>query len=130
MSSCFKYKVEPEVCLCSEENGSYYDKTEDFDEDGYTDQGFCGTSNVNLSVQKFVLHPIVKSESCNCIVEGKVKYVIGDETSYIVNYGDGECDDWATKTVYSNDKGKSKWGKKSNKKDKSCKFQMKCEADD
>lgn len=47
---------------------------------------------------KVVIEPIVKSEDCNYIVSGVVKYY-DENNNWVatVNYGDGTCDEWATK---------------------------------
>ena len=76
-------------------------------------------SKKNSSYSKVIIEPIVKSEDCNYIVSGVVKYY--DDNSHwvaTVNYGDGTCDEWATKEwnggkkKFSMDKSKySKGGK-------------------
>lgn len=38
-------------------------------------------------------------ESCNCYVEGKVKYLVDCKTAVLVDYGNGSCDNIATKTI-------------------------------
>ena len=43
----------------------------------------------NLEV--FILSPLVVSDECNCIVEGKVKYVENGKTAAMVYYYSGEC---------------------------------------
>ena len=51
---------------------------------------------------KFIYEPIVISEDCNCIVSGKVKYLKDCETQVLIHYGQGECDDVATKIICKN----------------------------
>ena len=53
-------------------------------------------------VHKFVYEPIVISGHCNCIVSGKVKYLKDCETIALVYYGDGVCDNKATKIICEN----------------------------
>jgi hypothetical protein len=48
---------------------------------------------------KFIYEPIVLSEECNCIVMGKVKYFKNCETQVLIDYGDGTCDNIATKII-------------------------------
>lgn len=48
---------------------------------------------------KYIYEPIVFDESCNCIVSGKVKYLKDCQTAALVDYGDGTCDNIATKTI-------------------------------
>ncbi len=49
--------------------------------------------------KKYIYEPLVKDASCDCIVAGKVKIVKCDETVALIDFGDGTCDDIATKTV-------------------------------
>ena len=46
---------------------------------------------------KTIVEPLVISDDCDCIVSGVVKYTATDRsgTRASVDYGDGECDDWA-----------------------------------
>lgn len=46
---------------------------------------------------KFIYDPIIIDEECNCIVAGKVKYLLNCETKALVHYGSGECDNKAFK---------------------------------
>ena len=48
---------------------------------------------------KYIYEPIVFDEICNCIVSGKVKYLKDCSTVLLVDYGNGTCDNIATKTV-------------------------------
>lgn len=48
---------------------------------------------------KFIYEPIVISEDCNCIVSGSVKYIKDCQTVALVEYGNGECDNVATKII-------------------------------
>ncbi len=72
----------------------------------------CGKSDKKLDhkyecdklsgVHKFVYEPIVVSNDCNCIVSGKVKYLKDCKTVALVYYGDGVCDNKATKIICEN----------------------------
>ena len=53
-------------------------------------------------VHKFVYEPIVVSNDCNCIVSGKVKYLKDCKTVALLYYGDGVCDNKATKIICEN----------------------------
>jgi hypothetical protein len=71
------------------------------------------------SYEKIVVEPIVKSEDCDCIIAGTVEYYEKEEWIATVNYGDGTCDNVATKTwadgskEFELDCGKDKkWNKK------------------
>ena len=51
---------------------------------------------------KFIYEPIEISEDCNCIVAGKVKYLKDCKTIALIDYGDGQCDNIATKIICKN----------------------------
>ena len=53
-------------------------------------------------VHKFIYEPIVISEECNCIVAGKVKYLKDCKTVALIYYGNGECNNLATKIICEN----------------------------
>lgn len=50
-------------------------------------------------VHKFIYEPIVISDDCNCIVSGKVKYLKACKTIALIDYGNGDCDNIATKIL-------------------------------
>ena len=52
---------------------------------------------INYGVHKFVYEPIVISDDCNCIISGKVKYLKDCKTIALIDYGNGYCDNIATK---------------------------------
>ncbi|MFT5647872.1 MAG: hypothetical protein ACI976_002567 [Aureispira sp.] len=89
----------------------------------------------NKNVEKYILSPLVTEDECGYIVKGKIKYLVDGETAAIVDYGDGEIDAWAVKTIYfqkdgkcdkGGAKGKGNHGKKATK---CCKFEQKCKKD-
>ena len=49
--------------------------------------------------EKIITKPLVKTDNCKYIVEGTIEFLLNGETVAIVDYGDGECDNIATKTV-------------------------------
>jgi len=51
------------------------------------------------SYKEYIYEPLVTSDDCDCIVAGKVKYVGECGTLALLDYGDGTCDDIATKTI-------------------------------
>jgi len=55
-----------------------------------------------LVIHKFIYEPIVISDDCNCIVSGKVKYLKDCKTIALIDYGNGDCDNIATKIVCKN----------------------------
>ena len=46
-----------------------------------------------------IIKPLVKIDGCDYIVEGKIEYIKTGSVVATVDFGDGECDDIATKTV-------------------------------
>ena len=50
-------------------------------------------------MNKFIYEKIIISDKCNCIVSGKVKYVKDCMTIALIDYGEGECDNIATKIL-------------------------------
>lgn len=53
---------------------------------------------------KYIYEPIVYDEDCNCIVAGKVKYLKECQTAVLLDYGNGDCDNLAIKTICKNGK--------------------------
>jgi hypothetical protein len=86
----------------------------------------------NKNIEKYILSPLVTDDECGYIVKGKIKYLVNGETAAIVDYGDGEIDAWAVKTIYFTKEGKCGKGRgKSKGKEftKCCKFEQKCKND-
>jgi len=50
-------------------------------------------------LEKLITNPITKLEDCKYIVSGTVEYKQGDDVIGIIDYGDGTCDNIATKTI-------------------------------
>ena len=51
-----------------------------------------------------IIKPLVKIDGCDYIVEGKIEYIKDGAVVATVDFGDGECDNIATKTVDGVDK--------------------------
>ena len=49
--------------------------------------------------KKSILIPLVKIDGCDYIVEGKIEYIKNGTVVATVDFGDGQCNDIATKTV-------------------------------
>ena len=49
--------------------------------------------------KKSILIPLVKIDGCDYIVEGKIEYIKNGAVVATVDFGDGQCDNIATKTV-------------------------------
>lgn len=48
---------------------------------------------------KYVYEPLVYDVACQCIVSGKVKYMLDCQTAALLDYGNGNCDNKATKII-------------------------------
>lgn len=143
IASCCKDKEEKLICemkncsVCDDKRFDNKDAVKDHYIDKYSNK-------VELDVEKYILSPLVKDDECGYIVSGKIKYLVNGKTAAIVDYGDGEIDAWAVKTIYyskDNDRDCDKGGKdkghyNKGKKDcdddddyeytKCCKFKQEC----
>ena len=85
---CEEYYYEKEYEFCGTDH--HYDK-DDYDKKGeYKDKE---------SFEKEIVEEIVKSEDCECIVSGVVEYYEDGNLTATVDYGNGTCDEVATKTT-------------------------------
>lgn len=57
-----------------------------------------GKDNKGDKYEKVIVEPLVKIEGCDYIVSGVVKFFQGDKWVATIDFGDGACDDLATKT--------------------------------
>ncbi len=84
------------VSSCSKENASSKDddifKTSAMED---VDMMFKGDSD---GFEKVITKPLVKTEGCKFIVEGTIEFHKADELIATIDFGDGNCDEWATKT--------------------------------
>jgi hypothetical protein len=129
-ASCHKDKGEKKICKMEEcvvcDDNRFDNK--DHIKDHYIDKE---GNKIDWQVEKYILSPIVKDNDCGYIVSGKVKYVVNGKTAAIVDYGDGEIDGWAVKTIYHKKDGNKGMGGHCNKdkykeSTKCCKFEQKC----
>ena len=77
------------------------DGTQDFvatkTEDGQTSSIDLKQSKKSSKYKKIIVKPLVKTVDCDYIVEGIIKYFEGKKWVATIDYGDGTCDEWATK---------------------------------
>lgn len=66
---------------------------------GNPDFTLRSTEGVNGDYEKVIVNPLEKLEDCKFIVAGTIHYMLDGEVVAIVDYGDGTCDNIATKTV-------------------------------
>lgn len=66
--------------------------------DGETTEFVLDKSGGNDKYKKLIVEPLVKIEGCEYIVSGIVKFYEGDQWVATIDFGDGSCDEWATKT--------------------------------
>ena len=78
------------------------DKTYEFELDnkeGDKKDSDKGNGKGEGKYEKIITKPLVKTDDCKYIVEGTIEYLLDGETVVIIDYGNGECDNIATKTV-------------------------------
>ena len=61
--------------------------------------------------KKVIIKPLVKTDDCNYIVEGTIKYyeIATGAWAATIDYGNGSCDEWATKTWPAGSYGDKSW---------------------
>lgn len=59
----------------------------------------CDCDKDKGAYKEYVYEPLVINSDCDCIVAGKVKYVGECGTVALLDYGNGTCDNTATKTI-------------------------------
>ena len=61
--------------------------------------------------KKVIVKPLVKTDDCNYIVAGTIKYYDYETGAYLatIDYGNGTCDEWATKTWAAGSEGDKSW---------------------
>lgn len=65
--------------------------------DGVTSEFKLEAKGKDDKFKKVIVEPIVKLENCEYIVAGIVKFYEGDKWVATLDFGDGTCDEWATK---------------------------------
>lgn len=83
------------VLMYSCKKGENYEKTDFEYKDLETDIEIKG----NGDCEKIITKPLVRIDGCNFIVEGTIEFHKNDIVVAIVDFGDGTCDNIATKTV-------------------------------
>lgn len=60
---------------------------------------------------KVIVTPIIKTDDCSYIVQGIIKYYDASSGDLVatIDFGDGTCDEWATKTWPSMNYGSKTW---------------------
>lgn len=66
--------------------------------DGETTEFILEKKGKENKYKKVVVEPLVKIEGCEFIVSGIVKFYEGDKWVATIDFGNGTCDEWATKT--------------------------------
>ena len=83
--------------------GNGYEMKCDLTNSTVTSDGTYMNPNTNRSnTQVDILEDLETSSDCNCIVSGMVKYRENGVTAALVDYGNGECDNWVAITVCYN----------------------------
>jgi len=81
---------------CKKEDGSSKDGSLD---DMIKNQEAGITIKGDGKFDKVITNPLVKINGCDYIVEGTIEYQLDGAVVAVVDYGDGTCDNLATKTV-------------------------------
>ena len=55
--------------------------------------------NKGDNYKKIITNPLVEIQGCNYIVDGTIEYYKEQKLIATINYGDGTCDNTATKNV-------------------------------
>lgn len=63
-----------------------------------------GKDDDKYEYTKVIIEPLVKTDDCKYIVSGIVDFYKGDAWIATIDFGDGTCDEWATKTWDSGSK--------------------------
>ena len=71
-------------------------------EGDYINVKSSNTDNTN-TYTKNILIPLEKIDGCDYVVKGKIEYIKDGTVVATVDFGDGQCDDIATKTVDGKD---------------------------
>lgn len=85
------------LASCSKENKS--SKDDDYFKSAATNEEVELVLKGDGNFEKVITKPLVKPEDCLYIVEGTIEFHKGDEVIAIIDFGDGECDNVATKTI-------------------------------
>jgi hypothetical protein len=66
--------------------------------DGETTEFNLDKTGGKPDYKKVIIEPLVKIEGCDYIVSGIIKFYKKDKWIASLDYGNGECDEWATKS--------------------------------
>ena len=65
--------------------------------DGVTSEFNLDKMDDKPDYKKVIIEPLIKIEGCDYIVAGIIKFYYQDKWIATLDYGDGSCDEWATK---------------------------------
>jgi hypothetical protein len=82
---------------CTKDNASSKDDIDMLKSATYEEADFMLEGDGDF--EKVITKPLKKIEDCKFIVEGTIEFRKEGEIIVIIDFGDGECDDIATKTV-------------------------------
>ncbi len=91
-TSCDKFEFDDH-----DHDGNYGCGTTDYGDKGYWDKSDKPEGAVIDG--KYVYEEIVYSDDCDCPVKGKVKFVENGQTVALLDYGNGQCDEFGLKTI-------------------------------
>jgi len=106
-----EYKINNQVVSVVNFGDGSANETAVLTKDGLSSKFNLKKKKENSKYRKVIVKPLVKTNDCNYIVEGTIKYyeIATGAWSATVDYGDGACDDLATKTWPSGTEGDKIW---------------------
>jgi hypothetical protein len=109
-SGTIQYKYNNEI-LATVDFGAAENEKAFLSKDGFESEFYLKKKKEGSKYKKVIIHPLVKTDDCNYIVEGTIKYyeIATGELAATVYYGNGTCDKWATKTWPAGSSGDKTW---------------------
>ena len=66
--------------------------------DGKTVEFKLDNKDGSLKYNKIIVEPLIKKDDCDFIVSGIIQYTKDEVIVATIDFGNGDCDEWATKT--------------------------------
>ena len=107
-SGAIEYKLNDEV-VAVVDFASAADEKAVLTRNGHSSEFDLKKKKKNSKYKKVIVKPLIKTDDCKYIVEGMIKYYDAKTDEYVatIDYGNGVCDEWATKEWASTKKHKA-----------------------
>ena len=99
-----EYKLDGEVMAKVDFGNGEKDQWAKKTVDGKTYDFDLTKKKKDCKYEKKIVRPLVKTDDCKYIVEGTIEYYEKGKCVATIDFGDGTCDEWATKTWYDGSK--------------------------